>query len=75
MCYFAAQFEKSFQVDREVPRGKQEKRSDKRCFFHGTQCIPAKSGEYHPLLSLIGILVLSYKLKDASMAIRPRPSH
>ena len=55
------QFEKLSEVDGELSgRKRQEKRGDKKCFSGKNQCVPAKSGEYHPLLLLKGVFSATY---------------
>ena len=76
---------KVFWSNREVGGRERWRKEVMKSVFSENQCIPANSGEYHSLLSLIEVLVqltllgmdpssLSYKLKAASMAPRPGPS-
>ena len=62
MGYFAMQFEKlPERMKKFWEEEKSEKRGDKRHFCsENTQCIPAKSGKYHPLLLFIGIPSTTY---------------
>ena len=62
MYYFAAQFERLLGGMKKLgEEEKTEKRGNKKHFCsEKTWCIPAKSGEYHPLLSLIGIFSATY---------------
>ena len=62
MCYFAVQFEKFPEVTEKFQEGEIQKRQWKVFFLVENQCIPAKNGEYYPLLLLIGFLRATYPL-------------
>ena len=50
MCYFAVQSEKFAERTKHFKREKRQRKEAKSSVsFAENQCIPAKSGEYHPL--------------------------